>query len=125
MLLRVLLTRWSGALGYGNEDHIGDDELPSSVGEVDIGGVAVAVMAGPRVTCALLDTDELRCWGVDWAGRGLPNTPPIGDDELPSSAPTVDIGGLVGYLPTSVATDTCVILVDNSLRHRAPARVIG
>ena len=77
----------SGRLGYGNENDIGDDEHPSSAGNVDIGGVAMAISAGSNRTCALLQTGAVRCWGEGSTGvLGYGNENNIGDDEAPASA---------------------------------------
>src|SRR5262245_22787572 len=44
-----------GALGYGNANHVGDDETPGDVGPVNIGSgrTATAVSAGDHHTCAI------------------------------------------------------------------------
>jgi alpha-tubulin suppressor-like RCC1 family protein len=86
----------NGALGYGNTSDIGDNELPGSVGPVDLGAgrTAVAIAAGQAHSCALLDNGEMRCWGLGLNGRlGYGNTTSIGDNELPSSAGPVSAGG--------------------------------
>ncbi|MCP5468386.1 MAG: DUF4215 domain-containing protein [Deltaproteobacteria bacterium] len=99
-----------GELGYGNMDNIGDDELPSSAGPVDIGGNVIQLTAGIFHTCALLETGEVYCWGDNTGGQlGYGNTDNIGDDELPSSAGPVDIGGNVIQL-TAGAFNTCALL---------------
>jgi len=70
-----------GRLGYANEKDIGDDETPASAGDIDLGGKAVQVSAGWDHTCALLETGDLRCWGLG-----------VGDDEPPSAVPAIDLG---------------------------------
>jgi hypothetical protein len=85
----------NGPLGYGNEINIGDNEAPSSVGFVDIGGGATVahLTAGGGFTCALLSTGAVRCWGNGyWGHTGQGNENHIGDDELPSSVPDVSVG---------------------------------
>jgi alpha-tubulin suppressor-like RCC1 family protein len=82
-----------GQLGYGNTENIGDDEHPFSAGDVDIGGLATTVVGSEYFTCALLQTGEVRCWGIA-SGHMLGSEtqePYIGDDELPSSWPTVPL----------------------------------
>jgi len=53
-------------LGYGNTKPIGDDESPSTAGDVDSGGTVVQLAAGAAHTCAVLDTGNVRCWGANW-----------------------------------------------------------
>ncbi|MDH3754110.1 MAG: hypothetical protein OEU32_09595 [Acidimicrobiia bacterium] len=85
-----------GRLGHGNQDDIGDNELPSSVGPVDLGSgrTATAVNGGSGHTCAALDDATVRCWGTNSFGElGYPNTPNIGDNETPGSVGPVAVGG--------------------------------
>ncbi len=77
-----------GQLGYGNENNVGDNETPGSVGPVNIGLnlIATSISAGERHTCARLDDDNVRCWGYAGNGRlGYCNLDDIGDDESPGS----------------------------------------
>lgn len=108
-----------GQLGYGDLFDIGDDELPSSVGLVPLGGPVQAVFTrgGSFHGCALMGDGAVRCWGAAGAGRlGLPGvTTPIGDDEPAAAAPTVDVGGPVAALTTG-AEHTCARLLDGSVR---------
>ncbi|MBA3301591.1 MAG: chromosome condensation regulator, partial [Thermoleophilaceae bacterium] len=76
-----------GRLGYGNTEPIGDNETPGPVGPVDLsppGGPqrsAKAISAGQNHTCALLDDNSVRCWGVGATGRlGYGNTDVVGDN---------------------------------------------
>ena len=81
-----------GQLGYGNTVDIGDNELPSSVGTVNTGGVVNQVTAGSYHNCVWLNTDAIRCWGNGADGRlGYGNTDSIGDDELPFSVGDVSV----------------------------------
>lgn len=85
---------WYGALGYGNQVDIGDDETPASAGDVDVGGSAVQVAAGFDNTCARLDGGAVRCWGSGSFGAlGHGDTVTVGDDETPASAGDVDLDG--------------------------------
>jgi alpha-tubulin suppressor-like RCC1 family protein len=105
-----------GQLGYGHTNHIGDDELPSSVGFVDLGGAAVDIAAGTQHTCAVMDDASLKCWGDNGSGRlGYGHTNHIGDDELPSSVGFVDVGDNVVSV---VAGDghTCVLTDQQTVR---------
>src|SRR6185503_5829179 len=60
---------WDGQLGYARPDEIGDDELPSSVGVVDVGGPVMQLSAGYWHTCALLEGGDVRCWGDNEYGQ--------------------------------------------------------
>ena len=99
-----------GRLGYGNTNNIGDDELPSSAGNVDVGGKVKKLAAGDTHTCALLETGNVRCWGLGENGRlGYGNTENIGDNETPSSAGDVPVGGKVKELAAG-DTHTCAVM---------------
>ncbi len=76
-----------GALGYGNNKDIGDNEKPSKAGPVAVGGKVVGLSAGGLVTCARLAGGAVSCWGQGRAGAlGRGDTRTIGDDETPASA---------------------------------------
>ena len=105
-----------GALGYGDAVDIGDDEVPSDVGTVDIGGTVIQVSAGKDFSCALLDTGAVRCWGISGFGQlGYGNTTTIGNDEVPSVAGDIDMGGLVKAVSTG-NTHSCALLDASALR---------
>ena len=53
----------SGQLGQGHTRNIGDDELLSGLAAISLGGVAVQVDSGEGQNCALLDTNQGKCWG--------------------------------------------------------------
>ncbi|HZI02633.1 MAG TPA: RTX toxin, partial [Archangium sp.] len=106
----------SGQLGYGHTRSLGDDESASGSGYVPFGGRAVELVAGFAHTCALLDTGKVRCWGHNAHGQlGLRHTRPIGDDEVPSSAGDVDVGGTVRHLVAG-AWHTCAQLTTGAVR---------
>ena len=106
----------SGVLGYGDTKAIGDTEVPGSAGDVPIGGTAVAVAAGSFHTCALLDTGAVRCWGRNDSGQlGYGHTVNIGDNELPSSAGDVDLGGIAVALDAG-EQHTCALLNTGAVR---------
>lgn len=75
-------------LGYGDANDTGGIyEPPPVIGDVQLGGRALHVVAGSYHNCALLEGGDLRCWGSNGAGRlGYGHTDPIGDDEVPASA---------------------------------------
>ena len=114
----------SGQLGYANtavQPAIGDNETPASAGFVDLGNgrTATAIAAGLVHTCAILDNDEVRCWGSGEDGRlGYGNEDTIGDDETPATAGPVDLGagGLGAKAIAAGQEHTCVILTNDKVR---------
>jgi cysteine-rich repeat protein len=106
----------SGRLGYGNTSHIGDNEEPASVGNVNVGGSVIHLATGGGHTCALLDTGTVRCWGGGADGRlGYGNTANIGDNESPASAGNVNVGGTVIQIAAG-NFHTCVLLDTGAVR---------
>jgi alpha-tubulin suppressor-like RCC1 family protein len=107
-----------GRLGYANEDDIGDDETPASVGDVDVGGQVIQLAAGQFHTCALLVNKKVRCWGrntVGQLGYGNGYDAHVGDDETPASAGDVPVGADVIQI-AAWRDATCAVTVDNNLR---------
>src|SRR5262245_46354230 len=106
-----------GALGYGNTDNIGDDEVPNTatVGHVDIGGInALKITAGEHHTCAILADLTTRCWGSGILGN-LSNTP-VGDDETPADVDPVDLGSRSGSVAiTAGYLHTCAAFFDGGV----------
>ncbi len=100
-----------GSLGYANTNNIGDNEHPSSVSTVNIGGTVVEIKAGWFHTCARLSTGAVRCWGPNGSGQlGYGHTQTIGDNEHPATAGNVPVGANVlslaaGELHTCALTD--------------------
>lgn len=105
-----------GQLGYGNITAVGDTELPSSVGPVDLGGAAVQIVAGAEHTCALLEGGSVRCWGRGTAGRlGYGDTFNVGDNEVPSAKGSVNLGGAAVHIAAGRA-HTCAVLDTGTVR---------
>ncbi len=107
----------SGQLGIGNTNAIGDNELPSSVAVVDLGGKkAIQITAGKNHTCALLAEGAARCWGLNSSGQlGYGHTTTIGDNEAPGSAGPVSLGGSTASISAG-STHTCARLTDGVVR---------
>ncbi len=81
-----------GQLGYGNTQEIGDDELPSQVGYVQLGGAVSQLTAGFLHTCALLQSGDVRCWGWNLYGQlGYSFPGRLGDNELPTAVGPVEL----------------------------------
>jgi alpha-tubulin suppressor-like RCC1 family protein len=112
----------NGQLGLGNILPIGDDELPVSVGVINLGATPNSFFSGRNHSCVTLDSGGLRCWGRNNAGQlGRGNVLNVGDDELPSALGNVPIGfqGLTpGSLPVAAAggfEHTCVLFSSGEL----------
>jgi alpha-tubulin suppressor-like RCC1 family protein len=105
-----------GQLGQGNTENIGDDETPGTVGLIEVGAAAVSVATGAFHTCALTVAGEVRCWGSHGNGKlGYGNIEDIGDDENPSEAGAVSVGGAVVAVAAHGAS-TCALLDDATLK---------
>ncbi len=105
-----------GGLGLGNTKTIGDDEVPASVGPVNLGGRAVAISAGNEHSCALLEGGKVRCWGEGGAGQlGYGNTNNIGDNEAPASVGPVKLGRRAVAISAG-DSHTCAILRGGAVR---------
>ncbi|MCP4444091.1 MAG: hypothetical protein GY811_01935 [Myxococcales bacterium] len=114
-----------GRLGYASTEDVGDDELPSSIGDVDTGDDVTQVVTGFGHTCALLTTGAVRCWGTGVSGQlgqgdcidldGSSHECDIGDDELPGSVSAIDIGGTVTQI-VAAASRTCALLDTGGVR---------
>jgi cysteine-rich repeat protein len=72
-----------GRLGYGSTSNVGDDELPSSMSELELAVLSVhQVEVGNAFSCARVDDGEVICWGANTAGQiGLPGGQQVGDNE--------------------------------------------
>ncbi len=73
-----------GIMGFGE---LGDDELAAEGGPVPLGdgAVAIQIAAGKQHACALLDSNEIYCWGDNDSGQlGYGHTDRVGDDETPA-----------------------------------------
>jgi len=105
-----------GRLGYGNIEDIGDDELPAAAGDVDVGGTVRQIVAGGAHTCALLDSGAVRCWGYGLRGSlGYGDIADIGDDEAPSQAGDVELGGTATQIAAG-ERHTCAIMTSGGLK---------
>jgi cysteine-rich repeat protein len=81
-----------GQLGYGNTVAVGGADLPSSVGDVAVGGPVEFIAASGHHTCVVLaGSGGVRCWGRAEDGElGYGNRNDIGDNETPALAGDVD-----------------------------------
>ncbi len=107
----------AGKLGYGYNEtqnqNIGDDETPASVGEVDLGGhTAIQITGGDNHTCALLENHTVDCWGTPY--RGISGDP-SGLQHFSPSGP-IDFGNHTVLQIEAAADHTCAVLDDQSVR---------
>lgn len=82
-----------GQLGLGHLQTVGDDEIPSTqVAQVSLGNTTRALATDGESSCAVLDNNQIRCWGRNDLGQlGLGTTDTIGDNELPSDGPAIEL----------------------------------
>lgn len=105
-----------GHMGYSPLKTIGEDEPPSAVRPLEVGGKAVALAAGAAHTCALLEEGTVRCWGkAEYGALGYGNRVDIGDDEAPAKAGNVPVGGKAVQIAAG-GFHTCALLDTGSVR---------
>ncbi|MCB9610479.1 MAG: hypothetical protein H6716_28075 [Polyangiaceae bacterium] len=77
---------------------------------------AGGVFVGSDATCVIREDRMVRCWGNNLYGKlGLGNTEDVGDDELPASAATLDLGGKALHVSIG-ATHACALIEGNKVR---------
>jgi alpha-tubulin suppressor-like RCC1 family protein len=103
------------ALGYGNMNDIGDDETPSSVGDVMLGALASAIYAQSGTSCALRDTSAVQCWGHGGLVLGYRSYGNIGDGSIPSSYGAVMLGGTATQIAPGL-DQTCALLSSGAVK---------
>lgn len=108
----------NGQLGLGHTDNIGDNELPTDVSFVSIPGAVERVYSGTRYNCALNSSGDIYCFGENAQGQlGYGHQSSVGDDELPSSAGKVSIGGRAVQMDVStISSHACAVLSTGSMR---------
>ena len=84
-----------GKLGYGGTDDVGNDpnEMGDNLAEVPLLSRAVQVSCGEEHSCALLDDDSVKCWGLNDKGQlGQGHDSSLGDDpnELGESLSSIE-----------------------------------
>jgi alpha-tubulin suppressor-like RCC1 family protein len=113
-----------GRLGYGNTADVGKDDVPAAAGDVELNGAAVSLSAGPRHTCAVLDSGLLRCWGEGNSLKlGFDESFNLGDVRTPELEPPLDLGRRVQQVAAG-NSHTCALL-DNGLVRCWGSHVVG
>lgn len=115
---------WSGQLGQGHTDVIGDgrDEQGDNLPAIDLGAgrTATAVAASFEHSCALLDDGSVKCWGANWGGQlGQGHTDTLGDepDEMGDNLAAIDLGSGRTAMAISVGGyHNCALLDDASVK---------
>ncbi len=113
-----------GQLGQGDTNHRGDaaGEMGDNLLAISLGAgrSAVAIAAGGYHTCALLDNNQVKCWGRNFYGQlGLGNTSNRGDasGEMGDSLPYVSLGTGRSALEVALGSEhTCARLNDNRVK---------
>ena len=113
-----------GRLGNGDDNNdIGDssNELADAeVVKLGTGRVVKVISAGGSHTCAILDNDQLKCWGRNNEGQlGLAHDDDLGDDsdEMGDDLDPVNLG--TGRIAKAIATGdshTCAILDNGDVK---------
>jgi alpha-tubulin suppressor-like RCC1 family protein len=110
----------NGQLGYNTTEAVGDTESVASYGYVNVGGNVSRIAVGGQHTCAVLDTGNVRCWGLNNRGQlgygSSATDPKIGDNEAPYSVGDVNLGGALVSDVVAGAEHTCVLLRTGNVR---------
>ena len=119
----------NGELGLGDTASRGTDsnDMGANLPVIDLGSgsdgvkyTAKAVSAGDAHTCAILNDDSLKCWGLNASGQlGIGNLLSQGDarNEMGNFLPKVNLGtGKTAKLVSAGVSHTCAILNDDSLK---------
>ena len=107
-----------GQLGLGDTSTRGDfaNEMGDYLPAVDLGTgrTAKAISASTYVTCALLDNDQVKCWGYNGYGTlgiGDTNTHGDGQNEMGNYLPQVNLGsGRSARAITAGSMHVCAVL---------------
>ncbi|WP_100793407.1 RCC1 domain-containing protein [Nannocystis exedens] len=103
-----------GRLGYGHNATILE---AGSAGPLDLGAEAASIASGSHHNCAITTSGGLRCWGMNFDGQlGYGHQETIGDDEAPSAAGEVPLGGAKVIDVALGLSYTCVLLDSGEVR---------
>lgn len=113
---------FDGELGYEDTTHrgntIGSMALLGYV-NLGVGRTAKSISAGEYHTCAILDNDQLKCWGANWTGQ-------LGYDDDTNRGDAAGSMASLGYIYLGVgrtaksvvagSSSTCAILDNNLIK---------
>jgi alpha-tubulin suppressor-like RCC1 family protein len=110
----------AGELGQGSTSILGDEpgEM-AALQPIDFGAgrTAIEVAGGQNFTCARLDNNTVKCWGLNTGGQlGLGNTTSLGVTAGDiAAAPAIDLGaGLTPYGLSLAHYHSCALLADSA-----------
>ena len=100
--------------GMNEEGQLGDgtaDFRATPVEVEELNGSVIAISAGGRHTCALMETDSVKCWGDNSFGQ-------LGDGTLQSRLAPVNVSGLAsGVAKVAAGADhTCALMQIGALK---------
>ena len=114
----------NGELGQGHGSNVGDDvdEMGDNLLAVSLGTGRSArqIAAGRAHSCALLDDDTVKCWGINFEGQlGQGHSSNVGDDvdEMGDNLLAVSLG--TGRSARQIAAGqyhTCALLDDDTVK---------
>ena len=124
---------FDGQLGYGDNENRGlvPEEMGDGLPAVDLGTnrTAKQIATGLDYTCAVLDNDNIKCWGNAFSGRlGYGDFRKRGDDEgeMANALPAVDLGDNRTAIQVTLGySHTCALLDDATVKCWGPAPMIG
>ncbi len=90
-------------LGLGGVDTIGDDELPSSVEPVDLGGRRATHISVHGNTCVVVESGDVYCWGLGTLGYGS-EPESVGMTYTPDQWGPINVGRKFSRVLAGVAT---------------------
>ena len=115
---------FNGQLGLGDTEYRGykAGQMGAQLPYVDLGaGKAVVAMSlGNKFACAVLDTGQVKCWGINWLGQlGLGDKIDRGTKpgEMGDGLPPVDLGQGVKVVDVAAGVShTCALLEGGSVK---------
>lgn len=107
-----------GQLGLGHTNNIGDDETLSAATRINLGEAAKRIYSGTKYNCALLESNNIKCWGENTFGQlGLGHTNHIGDNEDLSVLGYVPVGSSIVQMDIStISNHTCAALSSGDVK---------